>query len=551
MQLKKYSLYLVMSLLLIGSLGFFSKRLDLTEEQRYTLSPSTVTVLKSIKKPINIEVYLEGNFPADFKQLQRETEFMLGELKKINSKIDYKFIDPIKTKMSQDTLMAMGMSPSVIPNLKDGKIEQIVVFPYAVVKYDGFGSSFPLIVEQSGIDRLEQMNKSMENLEYTLVSNIQAITKEQRKNIGIIVNHEELDPKEFQGFVDMALENYNIGPIIPEESGELTLKDVSKLKKFDALIIAKPRKPFTDGEKVILDQYIMNGGKTLWMIDAVNAEMDTLFQAKKIMAYPQDLNLTDFFFNYGIRIQTGLVKDFKKSALLRLVSGEIAGNPQYSSYLWPYFPLGIAEQPQAITKNINPIKFEFPTAIDTLNRPGMAIQVLYESSERTLVKQVPNYIALSEIVKTDSIAETERPTAPKIFAVALEGKFQSAYSQRIEKNNFPNFKHQSSENKMVVIADGDIGRNQIMKGEPLPLGMDLLTNQQYGNQQFLKNILDYLLEDHQLINLRNRNIEARLLDRQRINFEKSQWQWFNLILPLALIGVLGTLFYLFRKKIFS
>ncbi len=539
-------------ILLLGTLGIFSSRFDLTNEKRYTLSDSSIKVLKSVKKPLTVEVYLEGDFPANFKQLQNETKFMLEEFRKINPKIDYKFIDPLKTKMSQDTLMAMGMQPSKLSDMKDGKISEIILFPYAVMKYDGFGSSHSLISQQTGVDLDGQINKSIEGLEYNLISNIKTITQEHKKNIGILVNHDELRPDEFRGFVDMALENYNVGPVIPTKTGELTMPDVEKLKKFDALVIAKPRKPFTDGEKVILDQYIMNGGKTLWMIDAVNAEMDTLnvSKDKKIMAFPVDNNMTDFFFNFGVRINSALVKDVQKFALLRLVTGEVQGNPQFTNLPWPYFPLGIAENKNPITNNINPVKFEFPTSIDTLGRPGIKTKVLYESSTKTLLKQVPNYVDLKEIASVDSLGQNEKPTTPKIFAVSLEGPFTSGYATRTEKNTFPNFKGQSTENKMIVIADGDVGRNKLVKGEPLPLGFDLLTNQQFGNEQFLKNSLDWLLDDSNLIELRNRNIEARLLDRQRIDEEKSQWQLINLLVPLAIIGGLGALFFWLRKKKF-
>ncbi len=549
---KKNIIYSILALVLLaGVFGIFSKRLDLTQEKRYTLSDSTIKILESVEKPLTVDVYLEGDFPASFRQLQNETKFMLEEFRKINPKIDYKFIDPIKTKMSKDTLAAMGMQPSILPDMKDGKISEIVMFPFAAIKYNSYGTSIPLIINQTGIDASEQLTRSIENLEYNFASNIKAITEEKKKNIGILINQDELGPEQFQGFMEMALENYNAGPIIPANEKELTLADVPKLKNMDALVIAKPRKPFTENEKVILDQYIMNGGKTLWMIDAVNAEMDTLFQSKKIMAYPMDTNLTDFFFNYGIRINPGLVKDMQKSALIRIVSGEVAGNPQFSSFLWPYFPLGIAEDKNPITKNIDPVKFEFPTSIDTLGRKNIKTNVLFESSERTNVKQVPNYIALSEIVRTDSLSEFDQPSSPKIFAVSLEGKFNSAYASRIERTNFPNFKSQSADNKMIVIADGDIGRNQVYKGKALPLGEDLLTKQTYGNEQFLRNALDFLLDDSNLMELRNRNIEARLLDRQRIDEERSKWQWINLLIPIALIGLLGGIFFWLRKKKFA
>ncbi|SMO32424.1 gliding-associated putative ABC transporter substrate-binding component GldG [Chryseobacterium rhizoplanae] len=545
-------IFLIAIVPLVIILTYSGIRLDLTKEKRYTLSDNTIKVLESVKKPLTVDVYLEGDFPASFKQLQSETKFMLEEFRKINPKIDFKFIDPIKTKMSQDTLMALGMQPSILPDVKDGKISQITLFPYAVIKHGNDGVSIPLVVQQAGIDADQQLTRSIEGLEYNLISNIKNIAAAKRKKIGILVNHDELNPDEFQGFVQLAMENYDAGPIIPKNQTELSLEDVPLLKQMSALVIAKPRKAFTDNEKVILDQYIMNGGKTLWMIDAVNAEMDTLTRSKKVMPFPVDINMTDFFFNYGLRINPALVKDVKKFALLRLVTGEVSGNPQYTSLPWPYYPLGIAENNNPVTKNINPVKFEFPTSIDTLGgRKNIKTKVLFESSERTLLKQVPNYVDLKEIASVDSLGQMEKPSTPKIFAVALEGKFNSAYASRIERQSYPGFKTSSPENKMIVIADGDVGRNKVIKGKPLPLGVDLLTNEQFGNEQFLRNALDYLLDDSNLMELRNRNIEERLLDRQRITEEKSTWQWLNLLLPLAIIGLIGGLFFWLRKKKFG
>lgn len=549
----KKSSWIFFSILLISLLGavrIFNFRIDLTQEKRYTLSDETTEILKQIKEPLKIKVYLEGDFPADFRQLRNETQYILEEFKKKNPKLEYEFIDPIKTKMSQDTLQAMGMAPSMLPHMKDGKISQIILFPYAAIQYKGYGVSVPLITQQRGISASEQMNKSIEELEYSLISSIKDLTLEKRKNIGFLVNQEELKPQEFDGFLQMALENYNVGPVIPQNQKELSLADLPKLNQMQALVIAKPRKAFGDQEKLVIDQYIMNGGKTLWLLDAVNAEMDTLFQSKKIMAFPVDLNLTDFMFNYGVRINPGLVKDMKQSALLRVEAGEIAGNPQYNSFLWPYFPLGISQNNHPITKNINPIKFEFPTSIDTLSRPGLKHTVLFESSEATLVKPVPNYVNLNEIANIDSLAQSEKPTTPKIFGVLVEGKFKSAYAQRSEKNEVPNFKSQSSQdNKMIVMADGDLARNSTLKGEALPLGYDLLTNVQYGNEQFLRNAIDYLLDDTNLMSLRGRNIELRLLDKAEIDENKGFWQSFNLLLPIVILVILALIFnYLHKKK---
>ena len=550
--MKKNLKYIIPAIvLLLGAFGVFSHRFDLTAEKRYTLSDATIATLKSVKEPLTIDVYLEGDFPANFKQLQNETKFLLEEFRKVNPKIDYKFIDPIATKMSQDTLMAMGMQPSMLPYTKDGKETKIILFPYATLKFKKYGTSIPLVISQANIDLTEQLNKSAENLEYNFASNIKSIIAEERKNVGVLVNQDELRPDEFRGFMDMTLENYNAGPFIPENKKSLTINDLPRLKQMHALVIAKPRKPFSDEEKVVLDQYIMNGGKTLWMIDAVNAEMDTLMTKRKLMAYPIDINMTDFFFNYGVRINAPLVKDFQKSALIRVEAGEVSGNPIYKSLIWPYYPIGINENKNPISRNINPVKFEFPTSIDTLGRKNIKTNVLFESSSRTTLKSVPNYVELSEMTNLDSLTTMEKPSTPKIFAVSLEGKFGSAYAARSERNSVPDFRAASADNKMIVIADGDIGRNQTMKGQPLPLGADILTQQQYGNAQFLRNCLDWLLDDSNLIDLRNRNIESRLLDRRRIGEEKTNWQWFNLLTPLAILGILGGVFFWLRRKKFG
>ncbi len=542
---------IVFIVLILGVLGTLKFRLDLTQEKRYTLADNTINLLKSVQKPVTVDVYLDGDFPASFKQLQNETKFMLEEFRRINPKISFKFIDPIGQKISQDTLMAMGLQPSVLPDVKDGKVSEIVVFPYAVIKYKDRGTSVPLILQQQGLSAGEQMQKSIENLEYNLVSSVKSLITNKTKNIGVLINQDELRPDEFQVFMDMALENYKAYPIIPKNGKDLTLADEPTLKSTQALVIAKPRKAFTDEEKVLIDQYIMSGGKTLWMIDAVNAEMDSLTRSKRITAYPVDANLTDLFFSYGIRINPGLVKDLQRPALLRLVTGEVAGNPQYMSLPWPYFPLGVSDNKNPITRNINPVKFEFATSIDTLGRKGIKTKVLYESSEKTIQKQVPSLIDLKEIASVDSLAMSEKASAPKIFAVALEGKFPSAYASRSERTKFPNFRPISPDNKMIVIADGDIARNKTYKGQPLPLGVDVLTNQQFGNDQFLKNALDYLLDDSNMIDLRNRNIEARLLDRQAIDEDRSYWQWFNLLLPMLILAILGSVFYFIRKKKFA
>lgn len=533
--------------------GVYYKRYDLTSDQRYTLSEATRNVLEKIDKPMEIDVYLEGDFPADFKQLQLETLTLLDEFKRINPNISYQLIDPVKQKISQDTLEAMGMSPSALQVEKEGISTQIILFPYATIKYKGYGQTVPLITQQTGINAEEQMAKSMEGLEFGFINSIDKLSNEHLKNVGILVNQAELNKLEMFSLANRIVQNYNFGPIFPKDEQSLKIQDLPTLKNFDAIIIAKPRKAFTDEEKVVIDQYIMNGGKTLWAIDQVNAEMDTLLKSSKILAYPYDLNLTDLLFSYGIRVNSSVVKDLQRPDYINLQVGSVQGNPQNRRVPWVYFPLAFPQKfSHPITKNLNPVRFEFPSPIDTLSTPGIKKTVLYQSSPYSGVQGIPSYISLEEakISNKDSVNVNLYNKGPQILAVLLEGNFSSAYKDRIESSQVEDFKNQSKKNKMIVISDGDVARNPIIKGQPLPLGFNISTgNMDYGNEEFLINSLNYLLDDSGLMSLRNRSVELRMLDKQTIVMDKSYWQWLNLLLPLVGIFMIGgVLIFLRRKK---
>lgn len=553
--LKKINISLVFLLIagLILASGFFYKRFDLTSDKRYTLTESTRQVLKKIDEPMQIDVYLEGDFPADFKQLQSETLSLLDEFKRLNSNINFQLIDPIKEKLSQETLEAMGMAPSALRVEKDGASSQLILFPYATIKYKGNGQTVPLIISQAGITGDEQMAKSIENLEYGFISAIDKLSNKRLKSVGILVNQKELNRLEMFSLANRIHQSYNFGPIFPKDSQTLSLQDLPTLKKFDVILIAKPRKAFTDKEKLTIDQYIMSGGKTLWAIDQVNAEMDTLLKSSKILAYPYDLNLTDLLFSYGVRINSGIVKDIKNPTYINLQVGEIQGNAQNARVPWVYFPMGFSLNNHPITKNINPVSFQFPTSIDTLDTPGVKKTILYQSSSYTALQGVPSYISLEEakLFERENVNWNEYNKGPKILAVLLEGKFTSAYKDRIESSGIKNFVDRSNNNKMIVISDGDIARNQVIKGQPLPLGFDYSTGITYGNEEFLINALDYLLDDHGLMLLRNRTVQMRMLNKPLIVQEKSYWQWLNLGVPIVLVSIVGGSFIFVRRKKFS
>lgn len=551
--MKKYWIWAsVFIILLVIVNNFFFKRFDFTVDKRYTLTKSTQQLLHSIDQPLQLDVYLQGNFPAKYKNLQAEVITLIEEFQQENPNISYKLIDPVEDLPSTDTLQILMMKPSMINQVKDGQMSQILIVPYAnATLKNGKHQIIPLLLENSGKSEDEMITFSIENLEYSFANALQKLQQTQRKTIGFVTHHRELKPDELYSFHNALMENYNILPFFPSDSTSkgFTLQDISQAKKFDALVIAKPRTPFSDLDKEVIDQYIMNGGKTIWMIDAVNAEMDTLYRSQKILAYPYELGITDLLFSYGVRINTTILKDAERNAQLNLIIGEVQGNSQYQTFNWPYFPLGIADENHPITKNVNPVKFEFPSQIDTLAN-GIKKTILYKTSSKTATLAVPNYIQLEELAfgLTDSLVNTYYTQSPKILAVLLEGKFQSAYTGRFEREEIPNFKAESKPTKMIVIADGDVAKNQFYKGQPMELGQDKMTKVIYGNKNFLKNAIDYLLDDAELIALRNRTIDMKLLNAQKIMNEKLYWQWFNTLLPLLIVWIFALLLFFWRRK---
>ncbi len=534
-----YLVGLVLSLLL--ALGFTFKRWDFTSDKRYTLSDASLKVLNSVEETVVITVYLEGDFPANFQQFQSEIKTVLESFENENSEIQYTFVNPIEERISEDTLQAMGIKAFTLPEEREGQLTQIKIFPYALMTHNNRGLVVPLLTKkQEEIDQV--LKSSVEELEYNFIEGIESLNRKKVKNIGWLNNHQSLAPIELNGLYETLSSKYYIEPLYPFDSNNVTLKkeDIPALTALDALIIAKPREPFEDEEKLVLDQYIMHGGKVLWMMDAVNAEKDSLMRSGRITAFTNDLNLNDLLFAYGVRLKGGVIKDEQKAAAIKVQTGEVQGNPQYAMPQWPYLPLGIAENESSITKNLNPVLFQFASPIDTLKN-DIQKTILYRSSPISDVIPTPTFVYLEDIVQPgeDSLREAFAHKGNQIMAVLLEGEFSSAYAGRFERTEVPNYQGKSPRNKMIVIADGDMAKNDVYQGRiPVPLGMDALTGIQYSNADFLLNCMDYLLDDSGLMDLRNRVIDQRLLDKQKVMNEKSQWKNYTLLIPSLFIIIL-------------
>lgn len=542
----KYSniLFVFIGLLLINFLGSkFYKRFDLTEDRRYTLSVATTSIVDNIEDFITIKVYLQGDFPAEFKRLQTETKLHLEELKAINKKIQFRFINP--EDIGQE-LIKQGLDPSNLQVQENGKLSEIVIFPWAVVQYKNKTENVSLLKDIFSNSQDQQLESSIQNLEYAFSNAIYKVTSEKSKKIAIIKGNGELDDIYLEDFLRSINQYYHLAPFTLDSVEKQPQSTLKSILNFDLAIIAKPTEKFSEEEKFTLDQFIMNGGKTLWLIDNVQAELDSLMYTGEALAFPRDLGLTDLFFNYGIRINYDLVTDLSSSEI-PLATGNVGNQTQFNSFSWQYFPLVNSQNNHAINNNIEAVNFKFTNSIDTLKNNIQKI-VLLQSSQLSKPEGTPTIISLKSIAKQAD--QTNFSDGNKSLAILLEGEFKSAYTGRIKPYNTEH-KNISKQNKMIVIADGDLIANEISKGQPLELGVDKWTNQRFGNKEFLLNSVSFLLDDTGLINIRSKTVKIEFLNKEKAFQESGKWQLINIIFPLIILTLFGLIFNYLRKKRFQ
>lgn len=530
----------VISLVLLNIVAsIFYFRIDLTADKRYTLSDTTKDLVRKIDENILIKVYLEGDFPLDFKRLQQATKLHLNELKAENPKIHYRFINPLG---NEEALIKQGLQASRLSMEENAVISETIIFPWASISYKGKNAIVPLLAD-SQINQKEQLQNSIENLEFAFSKAIYKITQETRKTIAILRGNGELDDIYLYDFLKTLQEKYDLAPFILNKQ-HINPKDIlDDLQNFDMAVIAKPTKAFTESEKFILDQYIVNGGKSLWLIDAVTAEMDSLQQSGETFVTPRDLNLTDLLFSYGVRLNYNLIQDLYSSKIA-LATGNIGDQTQFQQFLWSYYPLVEMRPNHGITKNLTAVNLKFPSSIDTLKNP-INKTILLQSSPLTKVNGLPVLVNLNEIA--DKIKPELYSSDPQIMGVLLEGQFESAFEHRTKPFDI-DFKSKGITNKMILISDGDIIANQILNGEPTRLDIDKWTGQKFGNKDFLLNAVDYLLDETDLLDIRKKSLDMKLLNKEKVYEEKGFWQFLNIVVPLLLLGIFGVLFAYFRKR---
>jgi len=533
--------------------NFFFKRFDLTQDKRYTLSETTLNIIESVESPLYIEVYLEGNFPPEFKRLQNETKQLLEEFTAYNSNIIFNFKNPIEKEETRVEKMkefyAKGMQPLSITVEDKGKQSQEVVFPWAQATYGDKFTKVALLKNLMGASTEQKVISSVQHLEFGFAEAINKISKEKQKKIAVIKGNGELIEPFMADFLRTVKESYYIGPFTLDSVAKQPTQTLEALKKYDLAVIAKPTEAFTEEEKQVLDQFIMNGGKTLWLVDAVSADMDSLYnETGTILAAQRELNLTDMFFKYGIRINPLLVKD-EYATPIKLATGNQGSETQMQEYSWKFSPFVYPTSTNPIVKNMEGIKFEFASPIEILKN-DIKKTVLLSSSEYSKTVGTPSPISLDMVTEETTPEEYEGKGLLPV-AVLMEGKFKSMYQNRVLPFKDNSFQATGKDNKMIVISDGDVIKNQLDKGTPLELGFDKWTNQLYGNKEFLMNCVNYLLDDNGLINIRSKDVDLPLLNKEEVYKNYTMAQMVTVGLPIVILAIFGFLFRFLRKRKYS
>jgi len=527
-------------------------RIDLTQDKRYTLSEVTLQTLAKINYPLQIDVLLNGDIPTEFRKLQVETMQLLDEYAAQNSHLIINYINPMKgdedTNKVLQEMMSYGLTPLQIAQTEAGKSSVAYIFPWAMISDGKKSERVPLFVNKLGANDQERVQNSVQRLEYNFTDALNKMILEKKKKIAVLKSNGTLDDIYIADFLKTARDYYFIAPFTLDSVATNAQKTLQELKPFDVLLVAKPTKPFTDIEKQVIDQYIMQGGRVLWLVDNVDISLDDLYKmGGKAMAMPVDLNLTDMFFQYGFRINYTLINDLYFSEIM-VATGEGSAT-RYMPLPWVYSPLVLSDNNHLINNHLDAVRLQFANSIDTL-RNGVKKTVLLRSSPISKADGTPREITMQ--ISPDKMDKNAYKRGNIPLAVLLEGEFNSAYKDRIRPTEQVKEKAEKSvPTKMAVVADGDIIKNDIdgQSHMPLELGLDKWTQKFYDNKAFLQNTLNYLMDDTDFLVLRNKKVQLALLNKEKVTEELTAWRVKVLAYPLiALLLVTFSVIYIYKRK---
>ncbi|MCR8558244.1 gliding motility-associated ABC transporter substrate-binding protein GldG [Mucilaginibacter sp. BJC16-A38] len=548
---------LIGSLVTLAALGIVSSltftRFDFTKEKRFTISPISRGIMDSLKEPVRVIVYLKSdNLPGGMKRLQRATKDMLSDLQAYShDKVQFNFIDPVAATKSfspdaqrqeYDSLAVRGVVGQNLTVKTDNGVSETLIFPEALIRCDGRELAVNLLQTRIGASDEEALNNSIQNLEYAFTSGIKKASSGGKPKIGFTEGHHELTDLQLNGAMSALADGYQVGRV------DLKTIPLSVLTKLSLLVVPKPDSKFSEIEKFKIDQYLMRGGRVLWAIDQVNAELDSLRGHGDQMSFPKQLDLDDQLFTYGVRINYDLIADMSCSQI-PINTGAVGGQPQIQLLPWLYYPIFIPASKNPLVKNLD-IRSEFVSSIDTLAIKNVTKTVLLSTSPFNKKINAPHILSLQAVEQEPDPKDFRG--SPKAVAVLLEGKFQSDFQNRPLPeglNENVQIIPQSKPTKMIVLSDGDMLKNQVgADGSPYPLGYDHYMRRSFGNKNFLLNIADYMTDDSGLITLRTKEIQIRLLNRARIRSEKLYWQILNNALPLGLLVMFAIFQHYMRRR---
>jgi ABC-2 type transport system permease protein len=531
----------------IGS--FWFTRFDLTSDKRFTLSEQSKKIVGNLKDVVYVRVYLEGEFSPGFSRLRDASREMLDELRTYSKgNLEYEFIDPAANdnKEERDKLFAQlyqkGIQPTTLEERTNEGVNRKYIWPGALISFSNQEIGVQLLKDQIGQAPEVMLNNSIQNLEYEIVNGIRKVTNPYQPSIAFLTGQGELNEMETADIANTLQSSYQVSRI--KIDGQLHALD-----KYKAIIIAKPDSAFNEKDKFIIDQFVMRGGKVVWLLDQMQVSMDSLSGKGETMALARQLNTDDMLFRYGVRINYDLIQDIV-AGLIPVVTGTIGNTPKQQLMPWYFFPLLNPTSKHPIVNNLNAIRTQFVSTMDTVSVEGVNKTILLTSSRYSRISTAPVRVSLGIM---------EFKPDPRMFpisnlptAVLLEGIFTSNYKNRIPpaiaSDTTIGFKESSKKTAMVVVSDGDVIRNDIQKGTPLPLGVDKYTRATYGNRAFMQNIMDYLCDDSGLMTVRNKEFKLRLLDPTLMEENTTTLKVLNTILPVTLVLIFGIVKMYFRRR---
>ena len=547
-------LFLLFGILVLMNIlaQFVFERFDMTEENRYSLSSSSKELAKGLDDIVYFKIYLDGDLPPGFLKLKNSLKEMLDEFRIYsNDNIEYEFIDPSANPDEKQRvelykqLSEKGLYPTNLEENDKGQQSQKIIFPGAIVNYRSIEVPMQILKSKFGGSSDVMLNNSIENLEYEISNVLRKISKQKGTSIAFLRGQNELPTKQISDAANGLNDFYIVDTV--KINGQL-----DALKDYKLLIIAKPDTLFDEKDKFIIDQFIMKGGRILWLIDKMAMNMDSLETKSTNIAIPLDLNIDDMLFRYGVRINNDFVMDMQ-AAPIPVVTGYVGNQPKQEIFPWYYYPLLSADSKNPIVKNLNMVKTEFASSIDTIETEDVVKTVLLTSSKLSRLQMSPARVSLNILrEKADPMAFNRRNIP---IAVLLEGNFNSNYENRlpdaIANDKAIAFKTKSEKTKMIVVSDGDVIASYVSKkGNVYPLGYDRFTRQSFGNKSFILNCIDYLCDNNGVLELRSKEIKMRLLDPAKIESPKFV-QWMNVILPTIIIIIFGVIFAFIRKRKFT